>query len=110
MLADDFVLPLDKPWNKSQPGAPCAAASSGELSLPSSPMHPGQKGAFPHLLKNAVLTLWLPLTGPQADGGVRERDGSQGHLTDGVLVAPVAVHAWHTGAGAELQLPFSLEL
>lgn len=73
-------------------------------------MHPGQKGAFPHLLKNAVLTLWLPLTGPQAAGGVRERDGSQGHLADGVLVAPVAVHTWRTGAGAELQLPFFLEL
>lgn len=34
LLADDLVLLLDKPWNKSQLGALDAAASPGDLSLP----------------------------------------------------------------------------
>ena len=60
LLADDLVLSLGNPWNKSQSGAPGAAASPGELSLPSPPIRPWRKGAFPCLLKKAVLTMRLP--------------------------------------------------
>lgn len=60
LMADDLVS-LDNPWNKSQPGAPCAAAGPGELSLPSPRIRPWLKGTFPHLMEKAVLTMWLLL-------------------------------------------------